>query len=356
MTGSNALGATTFGYDPMGNMTSYAISGYTPVTYAYDAFNRMQTATFGGTIGTYGYNAYGERTSKVAAPGTAAPGTFRYTYGEDQRLLAERQEANNLWTNYLWFGGQLVGITRGTQLYFLHTDHLGRPELATKSTLTVMWQSNNSAFGDRTVTTDFISGLNVGFPGQYFDAETGFWYNMNRYYIGLYGRYSQSDPIGLAGGINPYTYAGGNPIGNIDLLGLCDCEGAGTAPSPQQYEQLGHNLQAITMAGGLPGLVVNVAVLTNFRRGGALDAQVLYGGSQAYANYVFGVEMSANGIPLQGALLAAGGYAQYSGATSQYDPAKVGPMNGSIPASNVSNITQGYSDQQSGTLCTIDGN
>jgi len=84
MTGSNALGATTFGYDPMGNMTSYAISGYTPVTYAYDPFNRMQTAAFGGTIGTYGYNAYGERTSKVAAQGT-----FRYVYGEDQRRRAE---------------------------------------------------------------------------------------------------------------------------------------------------------------------------------------------------------------------------------------------------------------------------
>ena len=214
MTGSNALGATTFGYDPMGNMTSYNISGFSPVTYAYDAFNRMQTATFGGTIGTYGYNAYNERTSKVAAQGT-----FRYIYGEDKRLLAERRDGTNAWTNYLWFGSELVGISRGTPLYSLHTDHLGRPELATDAFRSVVWRSNNSAFGHRTIVQDSIGGLNVGFPGQYFDAETGFWYNMNRYYISEYGRYSQSDPIGLAGGINPYMYVRENPVNLIDRDG-----------------------------------------------------------------------------------------------------------------------------------------
>jgi RHS repeat-associated protein len=65
-----------------------------------------------------------------------------------------------------------------------------------------------------------ISPINLRFPGQYFDAETGLNYNYYRSYWPLAGRYVQHDPIGLAGGLNPYLYADGNPLTNIDPLGL----------------------------------------------------------------------------------------------------------------------------------------
>nr|WP_257721635.1 RHS repeat-associated core domain-containing protein [Desulfomicrobium orale] len=58
------------------------------------------------------------------------------------------------------------------------------------------------------------------FPRPVFDAETGLHYNWNRYYNPKTGRYITADPIGLAGGMNVYAYAGGNPVNAVDVEGL----------------------------------------------------------------------------------------------------------------------------------------
>ena len=67
---------------------------------------------------------------------------------------------------------------------------------------------------------DTFGNGGIVLPGQYFDAETGLHYNYFRDYNPKTGKYIQPDPIGLAGGMNPFVYAGNNPLRFSDYFGL----------------------------------------------------------------------------------------------------------------------------------------
>ena len=67
--------------------------------------------------------------------------------------------------------------------------------------------------------------------GSIVDGKTdpsGLQYMRNRYYDAKSGRFTQEDPIGLAGGMNLYGFGGGDPVNNSDPFGLCPpCDGTG---------------------------------------------------------------------------------------------------------------------------------
>ncbi len=103
--------------------------------------------------------------------------------------------------------------------YYYHNDHLGTPQVLTDENREVVWRAEYEPFGEATETLSIVE-QNLRFPGQYFDRETGLHYNYFRDYDPRIGRYVQSDPIGLAGGLNAYTYVLNNPLRYIDPLGL----------------------------------------------------------------------------------------------------------------------------------------
>ena len=108
------------------------------------------------------------------------------------------------------------------EVNYVHSDHLGTPKAVTDESGTVVWRANHDPFGAATVAAGSIE-FNLRFPGQYYDQETGLHYNYFRTYDFSTGRYLESDPIGLRGGLNTYAYVGGNPILFIDPLGLAGC-------------------------------------------------------------------------------------------------------------------------------------
>ena len=86
----------------------------------------------------------------------------------------------------------------------------------------VRWEGVNSAWGKLLRESETqVSGYsqNLRMQGQYLDRETGLHYNLFRYYDPDCGRFTQQDPIGLAGGINLYQYAP-NALGWVDPWGL----------------------------------------------------------------------------------------------------------------------------------------
>ena len=119
------------------------------------------------------------------------------------------------------------------KLYYLHTDHLDTPRLVTDETNRIVWRSTPLAepFG-MTPPEDDPDGdglpfiLNLRFPGQLFDKEANTHYNTFRDYNPEIGRYLQSDPIGLNGGINTYLYVGGDPLRKTDPTGEIGIIGA----------------------------------------------------------------------------------------------------------------------------------
>jgi RHS repeat-associated protein len=131
----------------------------------------------------------------------------------------------------------VLAVLGGTR-YAVIADHLHTPRRLMQTRLITNWQWPYSAFGEEPptqrkyrfvnpatvnlgeTTTAAALNYNLRFAGQVADVESGLFYNYFRSYDPKQGRYSQSDPIGLAGGWNRFGYVGGNPLKYTDPYGL----------------------------------------------------------------------------------------------------------------------------------------
>ena len=176
-----------------------------------------------GTAAVYAHNGRGERVRKTAGSSTAL-----FAYDGAGRLLGEYDAGGLARQLFVWMDDMPVAVVEGTTLRFVESDHLNTPRALIDPARNVAvwrWDLQGSAFGEHAANEDpdgdgIPVAFNLRFPGQYLDAETGLHYNYFRDYEPAAGRYIESDPIGLRGGLSTFSYVDSGPLEYTDPTGL----------------------------------------------------------------------------------------------------------------------------------------
>ena len=212
----STIGTSSRTFDANGSMTGSA-SGGIAWGYGYDGRGRLSVVQQGGrTVATYTHNALGQRIAK-----SNESTSTRFIYDESNQVLSESGSPDR---DYVWLGLLPIATVDGTSIAFVHADALNTSRTITDSSGAIIWHWSyrENPFGESKAISNGRYIYNLRYPGQYFDIESGLNYNVKRTYDASSGRYIQSDPIGLNGGMNTYAYVHQNPINFVDPLGLCE--------------------------------------------------------------------------------------------------------------------------------------
>lgn len=352
LTRTGAASADTYHYDAQSNRL-LSISGSALQNFSYydngclaafpghfliyTADNRIQSCyRFQNTpVAHYLYNGWGQRVAKTTCYGGYSHTLFFYDIAG--HLIAEKNLVDGSMVNYIYLNDQRLAMKMGTssgRLYFYHNDHLGTPLKMTDQAGAVVWRANYDPFGKATITTATVTN-NFRFPGQYYDRETGLHYNYHRYYDPETGRYLKPDPIGLAGGINPYLYVQNNPVNFVDPEGLFINFGAagvgatigGAVGAVNALFNHGDVLQGAMYGAGvgaLAGLSFGSSLIVNSAIGATIGVGTDYV-MQRYSNPCQDIDTTSLVISgLSGALGGGAGAAALKGGASAINSALMG--------------------------------
>ena len=215
----------TYTYNAVGSVLT---SGAT--THTYNNRGRMKTAKLGAaSTTTYLYNALGQRVKKSGG----AASTTVFMYDEAGHLVGEYSITSGAAVRVqetVWLGDIPIATLRtngaNVDVFYVHTDQLNTPRKVTNTANQLRWKWDPNPFGEGAPMQNpnppnlGTFKYNLRFPGQYFDVETNLNYNYFRDYDPTTGRYVESDPIGLDGGLNTFVYVDSSPMDQTDPRGL----------------------------------------------------------------------------------------------------------------------------------------
>jgi RHS repeat-associated protein len=223
LAGSNQIrnfAGCSYSTDNDGNVTSESCPDVTK-TYSWDARNRLTQAVVGTTTYDVRYDTQG-RVVRLDVNGTAS----EYFLWDGDDLLAELNSSGAIVLEYSYYPGMddLHAVKKGSAstIYYAHPDLLGSVIALTDGS-TVSRTYVYSTWGADIGGSD-AAGFNgtdrARWKGALLFPEVGLYYMRARWYHVVQGRFMSEDPIKLAGGINPYIFAGDDPINGRDPTGL----------------------------------------------------------------------------------------------------------------------------------------
>ena len=195
--------------------------------YRWDDFGRLTEAeTPDGTVIHYHYDALHRLIERVEDPIVGAPSTWRFVWAGD--FLAEEQRPDGTTLHFLrlnpddwvpWAVWVAQPDLQSGTLHLIQGDGRGAAQAAFTTDGVLSWWSEYSAYGEAQ-THERGLDLRLRLAGMWADPVTGIYFNRFRWYVPEWGRYLSPDPTGYRGGVNQYVYAGGDPLGYADPLGL----------------------------------------------------------------------------------------------------------------------------------------
>ncbi|EOC5688951.1 RHS repeat-associated core domain-containing protein, partial [Cronobacter sakazakii] len=223
-------------YDGFGRLTRRQDKSGVVQHFAYDDEQRVKEITFTGHAEfkkvEYRYDPLGRRTHKILwRYNDPQPETIRFDWQGLQLAGEQSDREPDHYVQYVYTEGSYEPLARvdsvfdDCEIYWYHTGLNGLPERVTDADGQTVWRGQFSTWGEterELSVPQWQVPQNLRFQGQYLDRESGLHYNLFRYYDPVAGRYTQMDPIGLAGGLNTYSYVG-DPLTWVDPWGLAGC-------------------------------------------------------------------------------------------------------------------------------------
>ena len=209
-----------FTYDDEGNLTR-KWKGTDDLRLSWNSLGQLDSVWRyqTGTV-RYGYDASGRRVRRTAPNGTVT----RYLYTGDD-LTMELDAAGQPIRVYTYYPGvdrpHSVWVAATQQNYYYATDNPGHVEGLISSTNQLVNEYHYTPWGEPEAVTQTVEQP-LRYMAREYDEVTGLYQVRARWYDPQQGRFVSEDPIGLAGGLNPYAYAGNNPINATDPFGLCE--------------------------------------------------------------------------------------------------------------------------------------